>query len=85
MPAIAGEGRALHEAAAAQGIAGVMARQRSSPYLPGIKSRLWRFIPTLAPGAVMLPVGDAGEAEVPTGASAPVVALIRRLPLLFEE
>ena len=33
----------------------------------------------------MLPVGDAGEAEVPTGASAPVVALIRRLPLLFEE
>jgi len=84
VPAIAGEGRALHEAAAAQGIAGVMARQRSSPYLPGIKSRLWRFIPTLAPGAVMLPVGDAGEGEGPS-ASAPVVALIRRLPLLFEE
>jgi len=85
VPAIAGEGRALHEAAAAQGIAGVMARQRSSPYLPGIKSRLWRFIPTLAPGAVMLPVGEAAESEGPTGASAPVVALIRRLPLLFEE
>ena len=85
VPAIAGEGRALHEAAAAQGIAGVMARQRSSPYLPGIKSRLWRFIPTLAPGAVMLPVGEAAESEGPTAASAPVVALIRRLPLLFEE
>ena len=84
VPAIAGEGRALHEAAAAQGIAGVMARQRSSPYLPGIKSRLWRFIPTLAPGAVMLPVGEASEGEGPS-ASAPVVALIRRLPLLFEE
>ena len=49
VPAIAGEGRALHEAAATQGIAGVMARQRTSPYLPGVRSRLWRFVPTLAP------------------------------------
>src|SRR5262249_58958680 len=31
VPAIAGEGRALHEAAASQGIAGVLARQRTSP------------------------------------------------------
>src|SRR6185295_9237757 len=44
VPAIAAEGRALHAAAAAQGIAGVMARQRTSPYLPGTMSRLWRFI-----------------------------------------
>lgn len=44
VPAILGEGRALFEAAAAQGIAGIMARQRSSPYLPGVRSRLWRFI-----------------------------------------
>ena len=85
MPAIAGEGRALHEAAAAQGIAGRHGPPADRPYLPGITSRLWRFIPTLAPGAVTLPVGDAGEAEVPTAASAPVVALIRRLPLLFDE
>jgi bifunctional non-homologous end joining protein LigD len=87
VPAIAGEGRALHEAAAAQGIAGVMARQRTSPYLPGIKSRLWRFIPTLAPGVTYLPAVDA-EPEPSTAASAasaPVVALIRRLPLLFED
>ena len=82
VPAIAGEGRALHEAAAAQGIAGVMARQASSPYLSGVKSRLWRFIPALAPGVVPLPTG---EAEMPVAASAPVVALIRRLPLLFDE
>ena len=81
VPAIAGEGRALHEAAAAQGIAGVMARQASSPYLSGVKSRLWRFIPTLTLAAPI-----AAEAEVEsTAASAPVVALIRRLPLLFEE
>jgi len=86
VPAIAGEGRALHQAAAAQGIAGVMARQRSSPYLPGVKSRLWRFIPTLASGASAVATSDdAAEAEGPTAASAPVVALIRRLPLLFED
>jgi bifunctional non-homologous end joining protein LigD len=85
VPAIAGEGRALHEAAATQGIAGVMARQRSSPYLPGVRSRLWRFVPTLASGGVAEPAGGSSEPEAPAAASAPVVALIRRLPLLFEE
>ena len=49
VPAIAAEGRALHDAAAAQGIAGVLARQRTSPYLPGTTSRLWRFIATGPP------------------------------------
>ena len=44
VPAIVGEGRALHDAATAQGLAGTMARQRSSPYLPGVRSRLWRFV-----------------------------------------
>jgi bifunctional non-homologous end joining protein LigD len=90
VPAIAGEGRALHEAAAIQGIAGVMARQRSSPYLPGVRSRLWRFM--ASPGAARIPDesgaadevdGDAGAEARP--ASAPVVALIRRLPLLFDD
>ena len=86
VPAIAGEGRALHEAAAAQGIAGVMARQRTSPYLPGIRSRLWRFVPTLAGGTAGQAEASAdAETEGPVAASAPVVALIRRLPLLFEE
>jgi bifunctional non-homologous end joining protein LigD len=90
VPAIAAEGRALHEASAAQGIAGVMARQRTSPYLAGVRSRLWRFIPA-APAAPGDPipidsrsaVRDAEELE--TTAAAPVVALIRRLPLLFDE
>jgi hypothetical protein len=87
VPAIAGEGRALHEAAAAQGIAGIMARQRTSPYLPGVKSRLWRFVPTLAPGSVLVPAADPEDAATPTptAGAAPVVALIRRLPLLFED
>ena len=44
VPAIATEGRALYDAAVAQGIAGILARQRMSPYLPGIRSRLWRFV-----------------------------------------
>ena len=85
VPAIAGEGRALFDAAATQGIAGVMARQRSSPYLAGIRSRLWRFIAVGAPA----PAGDRSLADIDspeaTASTAPVVALIRRLPLLFDE
>ena len=80
VPAIATEGKALFEAVAAQGVAGVLARQRMSPYFPGVRSRLWRFIPV---GAV---VGGAGEdgtepLPAPTVATAPVLALISRLPL----
>ena len=90
VPAIAAEGRALHAAAAAQGIAGIMARQRTSPYLSGVTSRLWQFIPVTPAVAV----GAAGaraaqevlalEEHAPT-AAAPVLALISRLPLLFDE
>ncbi len=90
VPAIATEGRALHAAAAAQGIAGVMARQRTSPYLPGTISRLWRFIatePNPTPAAAANPdLGLGLELTEPSAtAAAPVVALIRRLPLLFDE
>jgi len=48
VPAIVGEGRALHDAIRTQGLAGVLARRRDSPYLPGIRSRLWRFVPASA-------------------------------------
>ncbi len=81
VPAIAAEGRALHAAAASQGIAGVLARQRTSPYLPGTTSRLWRFIPVVGVNAVPPPP----IAPERPSAAAPVVALIRRLPLLFDE
>jgi bifunctional non-homologous end joining protein LigD len=92
VPAIAAEGRALHAAAAAQGIAGILARQRTSPYLPGVTSRLWRFVPAVPAGSAAgassvrgdqptLALEDAGAAT----AAAPVIALIRRLPLLFDE
>ena len=61
VPAIATEGVALFEAAVAQGIAGILARQRSSPYLPGIRSRLWRFV-AARPGTTGAG-GAEGEAE----------------------
>ena len=90
VPAIAAEGRALHAAAAAQGIAGIMARQRTSPYLSGVTSRLWQFIP-VTPAVAMAAAGARAAQEVlaledhaPT-AAAPVLALISRLPLVFDE
>jgi bifunctional non-homologous end joining protein LigD len=85
VPAIATEGIALYEAVVAQGIAGVLARQRSSPYLAGVRSRLWRFVPA-TPGSGSTP-GDGREPGEPseTAASAPVLALISRLPLIEDE
>jgi len=90
VPAIATEGIALYEAAVAQGIAGVLARQRMSPYLPGVRSRLWRFVAADATtvgsedGVGGLDAGaDAveGSEVAVVAAAAPVLALISRLPL----
>jgi bifunctional non-homologous end joining protein LigD len=89
VPAILGEGRALHAAVVAQGLAGVMARLRTSPYLPGVRSRLWRFVPTDASGTAaadaapveadaLQPPAEDGTAQT---AASPVLALISRLPL----
>ena len=84
VPAVEEEGRALYDAVAAQGIASILARRRTSPYLPGVRSALWRAI-------VAVPPGDAGPddlaaerapAEAISG-TAPVLALFRRLP--FDE
>jgi len=85
VPAIAAEGRALHAAAAAQGIAGILARQRTSPYLPGVTSRLWRFVPAATGRTGARATAAPGAEEPATTAAAPVIALIRRLPLLFDE
>ena len=77
VPAIATEGVALFDAAVGQGIAGIHARQRSSPYLPGVRSSLWRSI-----AAVPMP-GTSPEIapdEPGAAAAAPVLALISRLP-----
>lgn len=76
VPAITGEGRALYDAVAAQGIAGLLARRRTSPYLPGVRSALWRSIVAATSGSE-----DPGEGVEPVASgTAPVLALFRRLP-----
>lgn len=83
VPAIASEGRALFEAVSGQGLFGIRARQRSSPYLPGVRSRLWRSI---AVGGGQGGGGNASPAEPGTARPTEhVLALIRRLPLEFED
>jgi ATP-dependent DNA ligase len=82
IPMVAGEGRALYAAVAAQGISGILARSRTSPYLPGVRSRLWRSIavrPSDAPDD-----GTPPEPEAPARPAAPVLTVLRRLPLDFE-
>ena len=51
-----------------------------SPYLPGMRSRLWRYVgatPGTSPGETI----DPGDGEPADAAAAPVLALISRLPL----
>jgi bifunctional non-homologous end joining protein LigD len=84
VPAISGEGLALHAAVSAQGIAGVLARRRTSPYLPGVTSTLWRSIVASAPGEAPPVSAEAEAGEEPAaGATGPVLAMFRRLP--FDE
>jgi bifunctional non-homologous end joining protein LigD len=79
VPAIATEGRALFDAIVAQGLAGMMARQRLGPYLPGVRSRLWRYVPAIAGSVPAAELADAPEE--PMSATAPVFAMLSRLPL----
>ena len=84
VPAIAGEGKALHAAVVAQGIAGILARRRTSPYLPGVRSTLWREIAAVREPGTEAAAADEDAVLDETGAptsTAPVLALFRRLPL----
>jgi bifunctional non-homologous end joining protein LigD len=93
VPGIVTEGRALFEAVSGQGLFGVRARQRASPYLPGIRSRLWRSIEV--DGGAASPVGGGRltqvdalsvEADGERGERHErMLSLIRRLPLEFED
>lgn len=98
VPAINAEGRALFEAVSGQGLYGVRARQRTSPYLPGVRSRLWRSVAVggwaeLSGAAGPAPKGPEAAGTVPgdAGITGPgprsehVLALIRRLPLEFDD
>jgi bifunctional non-homologous end joining protein LigD len=99
VPAINTEGRALFEAVSGQGLYGIRARQRTSPYLPGVRSRLWRSVATgvwAEPSAAGVASGSRAEHEADgldqtvevlgqQPRSERVLALIRRLPLEFDE
>ena len=89
MPGIVAEGRALFEAVSAQGLLGIRARQRTSPYLPGVRSRLWRSIAVggseSAPPADALPPEDVELIAGVPDRGERVLSLIRRLPLEFQD
>jgi ATP-dependent DNA ligase len=76
VPGVAGEGMDLYFAVVQQGLRGVMARHLRSPYLPGRRSDLWRWI-AARPGEIPLHLVPD---PVP-GPTRPVLALIQRLPL----
>jgi bifunctional non-homologous end joining protein LigD/DNA ligase-1 len=77
LPGVVGDGEDLFRAVSQQGLHGVMARHLRSPYLPGRRSDLWRWIPA-RPGEVPLYlVPDPPQ----TAPARPVLALIQRLPL----
>ena len=77
LPGVVRDGLDLYFAVAQQGLRGVTARHLRSPYLPGRRSDLWRWIPT-RPGEIPLHVvPDPSDAPAPR----PVLALIQRLPL----
>jgi ATP-dependent DNA ligase len=77
LPGVVGEGLDLYFAVAQQGLHGVMARHIRSPYLPGRRSDLWRWIAS-QPGEIPLQAVPDPVAPPP---SRPVLALIQRLPL----
>jgi hypothetical protein len=109
VPAVDGEGVALYAAVVAQGLRGVLARVGSSPYLPGVRSALWRSIRASARGtetdaataemdagagtdaagagidagrlATATDAGAPGASPAPATPAAPLLAVIRRLPL----
>jgi ATP-dependent DNA ligase len=80
LPWVVGDGLSVHAAATAGGLAGVLARRLMSPYLPGVRSRLWRFVP-----AGSLEGSDDAPADAPATSASPVLAVMRRLPLDFSE
>ena len=76
VPGVRGEGLDLYLAVAQQGLRGVMARHLRSPYLPGRRSDLWRWV-AARPGEIALHLVP----DQPPELHRPVLSLIRRLPL----
>ncbi len=77
LPGIVHDGMDLFSAVNEQGLCGIMARHLRSPYLPGRRSVLWRWIAAQAGQVAVRAEPDLGA----TPPSRPVLALIQRLPL----
>jgi bifunctional non-homologous end joining protein LigD len=82
VPMIPGEGLALCAAAAGQGVGWVLARDRRSPYLAGVRSSLWKLIAVHPDAAGATFAAEPGSAtSAGETSTSPILALIRRLPL----
>lgn len=72
---LAGDGAALLAACRERGLEGVIARRLDSPYLPGVRSRLWQLVrATFGPDDAE-PILDQGSERAGT-----LLALLRTLP-----
>jgi bifunctional non-homologous end joining protein LigD len=76
---ISEDGGRLLEAARQRGLAAIIAKRLDSPYLPGVRSRLWRL---LAVGSNAAVTEDAPTSE--PGAQT-LLALLRTLPLGMDD
>jgi bifunctional non-homologous end joining protein LigD len=72
----AGSGAVL-EVATLHGLVGIVAKRADSPYLPGVRSRLWTFVRV---GDVVTAASDAPDGGTGHG-SRPDIVLLRTLPL----
>jgi len=72
-------GARLLDAARERGLAAVIAKQLDSPYLPGVRSRLWRSVRADAVGGFAADPADQDGAR--NAWDAPLLALMRTLPL----
>ena len=77
LPGVVRDGIDLYFAVAQQGLHGVIARHVRSPYLPGRRSELWRWIAAQPEEVPLHVLPDPVAAPL----SRPVLALLQRLPL----
>lgn len=85
VPSIVGDGRALHAAVTAQGLGGVLGRERRSAYLPGTTSRAWRYVaagdPPLSASDGTADDSEATDTTPDPTPLRPILAVFQRLPL----
>jgi bifunctional non-homologous end joining protein LigD len=86
VPAVRGDGIALHRAVSEQGLHGTVGRHRRGPYLPGVRSDLWRFVETAEPIVGPTSTTATGSGSPAPGADdewgpGPIIGVLSRLPL----